>query len=172
MAIAPWGVLAGGKLRTDEEEERRAQSGEKGRVAFDTEWKRNDNEKAMSAALEKVAKEVGAKQITAVAIAYVMQKAPYVFPIIGGRKVEHLQANLEALEIVLTPEHIKYLESVIPFDLGFPMTLIVSHSYSFIHFFLTIFRMQGVGTGYSFMMDSAAYLEKQPSVRAILPDST
>ena len=143
MAIAPWGVLAGGKLRTDEEEERRAQSGEKGRVAFDTEWKRNDNEKAMSAALEKVAKEVGAKQITAVAIAYVMQKAPYVFPIIGGRKVEHLQANLEALEIVLTPEHIKYLESVIPFDLGFPMTLIVSHSYSFNHFLLTIFSYAG-----------------------------
>lgn len=44
----------------------------------------------MSAAWEKVAKEVGAKQISAVAIAYVMQKVPYVFPIIGGRKVEHL----------------------------------------------------------------------------------
>jgi hypothetical protein len=172
MAIAPWGVLAGGKLRTDEEEERRAQSGEKGRVAFDTEWKRNDNEKAMSAALEKVAKEVGAKQITAVAIAYVMQKAPYVFPIIGGRKVEHLQANLEALDIVLTPEHIKYLESVIPLDLGFPMSLIVSLSFAFLHsLLLTVSRMQGDGSGYSFMMNSAAYLEKQPSVQAILPDS-
>ena len=128
MAIAPWSVLAGGKLRTDGEEERRAQSGEKGRVAMDPEWRRNENEKAMSAALEKVAKEVGAKQITAVAIAYVMQKAPYVFPIIGGRKVEHLLANLEALEIVLTPEHIKYLESVVSFDPGFPMSMIVSLS--------------------------------------------
>ena len=80
----------------------------------------------MSAALDKVAKEVGAKHITAVAIAYVMQKVPYVFPIIGGRKVEQLEANLEALEIVLTPEHIKYLESIVPFDPGFPTTLIVS----------------------------------------------
>ena len=133
MAIAPWGVLAGGKLRTDEEEEQRAQSGEKGRVAFSTEWKRNDDEKAMSTALEKVAREVGAKQITAVAIAYVMQKAPYVFPIMGSRKVEQFQANLEALEIVLTPEHIKYLESVIPFDPGFPVSLIVSHSSVFLH---------------------------------------
>ncbi|KAH0831879.1 NADP-dependent oxidoreductase domain-containing protein [Lanmaoa asiatica] len=154
MAIAPWGILAGGKLRTDEEEERRAQSGEKGRVAMDPEWKRNDNEKAMSAALEKVAKEVGAMQITAVAIAYVMQKVPYVYPIIGGRKVEHLQANLEALEIVLTSEHIKYLESVLPFDPGFPMNIICD------------------GDDYSFMMNSAAYLEKQPVVRAILPDSS
>ena len=126
MAIAPWGVLAGGKLRTDEEEERRVQSGEKGRTLYDPEWMRNDNEKAMSAALDKIAKEVGAKHITAVAIAYVMQKAPYVFPIVGGRKVEHFEANLEALEIVLTPEHMKHLESVIPLDLGFPTSMIVS----------------------------------------------
>jgi aryl-alcohol dehydrogenase-like predicted oxidoreductase len=81
----------------------------------------------MSAALEKVAKEVGAKHITAVAIAYLMQKTPYVFPIIGGRKVEQLEANLESSTISLTPEHMKYLESVVPFDHGFPSSFIVSH---------------------------------------------
>ena len=81
----------------------------------------------MSAALAKVAKEACAKQITAVAIAFVMQKTPYVFPIIGGRNVEHLEANLEALETVLTPEHIKNLESIVPFDPGFPTTIIVCH---------------------------------------------
>ncbi|KAN0087416.1 hypothetical protein V8E55_006037 [Tylopilus felleus] len=94
-------------------------------VAFSTRnWVQNDQEKAMSAALAKVAKEVCAKQITAVAIAFVMQKTPYVFPIIGGRNVEHLEANLEALETVLTPEHIKNLESIVPFDPGFPTTII------------------------------------------------
>ncbi|KAF8895210.1 Aldo keto reductase [Infundibulicybe gibba] len=87
MALAPFNVLAGGKLRTDAEEQRR-------------------HEKRVSAALEKVAGEVGASTITAVAIAYVMQKVPYVFPIIGGRKVEHLLSNIEALEIALTDEHI------------------------------------------------------------------
>ena len=61
-----------------------------------------------------------------VAIAYLMQKAPLVFPLIGGRKVEHLLANLEALDISLSDEHIQYLESILPFDLGFPATLIVS----------------------------------------------
>lgn len=30
MALAPWNVLAAGKIRTDEEEERRRQTGEKG----------------------------------------------------------------------------------------------------------------------------------------------
>ena len=54
-----------------------------------------------------------------------MQKTPYVFPIIGGRKVEHLVDNIEALDISLTTEQIKYLEGVIPFDLGFPHSMIV-----------------------------------------------
>lgn len=45
----------------------------------------------MSVALEKVAKEVGAKHITAVVIAYLMQMTPYFFPIIGGQKVEQLE---------------------------------------------------------------------------------
>lgn len=50
----------------------------------------------ISAALDKVAQEIGGKaSVTAVALAYVMQKTPYVFPIIGGRKTEHLLANIE-----------------------------------------------------------------------------
>jgi len=64
-----------------------------------------------------------------VAIAYVMQKAPFVFPIIGGRKVEHLLANLEALEISLTEDQINYLESIVEFDPGFPNIFIVRVSY-------------------------------------------
>ena len=63
------------------------------------------------------------------AIAYVMQKYPYVFPIVGGRKIEHLHANIDALRITLTDEHIKYLERILPFDPGFPTTMIVSFPY-------------------------------------------
>ena len=55
-----------------------------------------------------------------------MQKAPYVFPIVGCRKVEHLYANVDALKVRLTEDHIKYLESIIPFDPGFPHNLFVS----------------------------------------------
>lgn len=125
LALAPFNVLAGGKLRTDQEEKQRLESGEKGRTFQNADWMRNEDEKKMSAALEKVAKELGTEHITAVAIAYVMQKAPYVFPIIGGRKVEQLKANIEALTLSLTDEQITYLESMIPFDLGFPTKMIV-----------------------------------------------
>lgn len=63
--------------------------------------------------------------LLAVAIAYHLQKAPYVFPIIGGRKVEQLQDNLVALDIPLNPEQVKRIESAAPFDPGFPNKMIV-----------------------------------------------
>ncbi|KAJ2933934.1 hypothetical protein H1R20_g3146, partial [Candolleomyces eurysporus] len=123
MALAPWGVLAGGKIRSDAEEKKRLESGTLGRGDADS-WKRTPDEKKISDALEKVAAEVGAKSLNAVAIAYVMHKTRFVFPIIGGRKVEHLQDNIEALDIALTREHIEFLESILPFDKGFPATII------------------------------------------------
>ncbi|KAJ7589898.1 NADP-dependent oxidoreductase domain-containing protein [Mycena floridula] len=108
LALAPFGVLAGGKIRTDEEEKKRKESGE------------NGQQKKVCKVLEEIAAEVGAKHITAVAIAYVMHRTPYVFPIIGGRKVEQLHANLEALEISLTADHMKRIEAATPIALGFP----------------------------------------------------
>jgi aryl-alcohol dehydrogenase-like predicted oxidoreductase len=58
-----------------------------------------------------------------VAIAYHLHKLPYVFPIIGGRKVEQLHENVEALDISLTAEQIKRIEDATPFDPGFPHTV-------------------------------------------------
>lgn len=55
-----------------------------------------------------------------------MHKSPYSFPIVGGRKIEHLLANIEALDIHLTDEHIKEIEGALPFELGFPGGLMVS----------------------------------------------
>lgn len=130
LAFAPWNVLAGGKIRTDEEEERRRKTGEEGRKLMSSNWERTPEEREVCLALEKVAKEIGAKSITAVAIAYVMQKMPYVFPIIGGRKIEHLHANLEALEITLSQAQIEYLESIKPFKRIFPQSHIVSNLYA------------------------------------------
>ena len=60
-----------------------------------------------------------------------MQKTTHVFPLIGGRKVEHLDSNIEALDVVLSDEQIKYLEGVLSFQKGFPHDFIVSVLKSF-----------------------------------------
>ncbi|KAJ3539847.1 hypothetical protein NMY22_g4553 [Coprinellus aureogranulatus] len=125
MALAPYGVLCGGKLRSDAEEAARKASGEGGRnMQWSNGWERGPEEKKVCDYLEKVRGEVGAKSLTAVAIAYVLHKAPYVFPIVGGRKPEQLLANVEALDITLTPAQIAYLDGAKPVDLGWPYALI------------------------------------------------
>ncbi|CAL1714332.1 unnamed protein product [Somion occarium] len=45
MALAPWNVLAGGKIRTDAEEQRRRESGEKGRMILSPNWERTADER-------------------------------------------------------------------------------------------------------------------------------
>jgi aryl-alcohol dehydrogenase-like predicted oxidoreductase len=126
MALCPWDVLGGGKFQTKKAlEERKAKN--EGLRQFGTSQRevlQTEDEKRVSEALEKVAGEVGIESVTAVALAYVIAKAENVFPIVGGRKVEHLKDNLEGLKIKLTEEQIQFLESVKPFEVGFPSNFI------------------------------------------------
>ncbi|KAI0251230.1 Aldo/keto reductase [Lactifluus subvellereus] len=124
LALAPWDVLAAGKIRSDAEEARRRETGEKGRTVMAPNWERTEEERKVCLVLEQVASEVGVESITSIAIAYVMHKTPYVFPIIGGRKIEHLKQNIQALDVSLTPEQIQRIDSAKPFDLGFPHNII------------------------------------------------
>ncbi|KAF8260676.1 NADP-dependent oxidoreductase domain-containing protein [Lactarius quietus] len=151
LALAPWGVLAGGKIRTDADEARRRESGEKGRSVFSN-WERNEEERNMSLVLEEVAKEVGVEGITAVAISYHLLKMPFVFPIIGCRKVEHLRENVKALDITLTPEQIEKIENATKFEIGFP------------------FNTFGTGATPSFGVSSTtAHTDQVPLSQAIRP---
>ncbi|KAJ8120418.1 hypothetical protein ONZ43_g2867 [Nemania bipapillata] len=109
MGLAPWGALGGGKFKT--EEQRKNAEGRS--------FPPSDIEIKVSKALEVVAKRKNTI-ITSVAQAYVMHKTPYVFPIIGGRTLDHLKANIEALNLSLSKEDIKEIESAAPFDFGFP----------------------------------------------------
>lgn len=62
--------------------------------------------------------------MTSVALAYVMHKAPNVFPICGGRSTKHLQGNIDALELELTEEDIAEIEGADEFDIGFPQSML------------------------------------------------
>jgi aryl-alcohol dehydrogenase-like predicted oxidoreductase len=80
MGIAPWGAIGQGSFQ------RKADQGKSkdGRSAKEL----SEEEKTVSAALEKVADELKIESVTAVALAWCMSKYPYVYPIIGGRKIE------------------------------------------------------------------------------------
>lgn len=78
--------------------------------------------------LEEIANRKGKSTlITSIALAYVMHKAPYVFPIVGGRKVDHLKGNIDALGIKLSQEEIDEIDSAEPFDVGFPMNFLFGY---------------------------------------------
>ena len=53
-----------------------------------------------------------------------MHKTANVFPIVGGRKVDHLQGNIEALNIRLTTKDMEEIEGAHPFDAGFPISFL------------------------------------------------
>ncbi|KAL9095943.1 MAG: hypothetical protein Q9165_001941 [Trypethelium subeluteriae] len=122
MALAPWGTMGSGKFQSKKAIEERKQKGEPLRSILGAE--QSEDEAKISEALCNVAAEHGIESPTAIALAYVMSKYPYTYPIVGGRKVEHLRDNMKCLKITLTEQQIEYLEGIIPFDLGFPSNLI------------------------------------------------
>jgi hypothetical protein len=67
--------LGGGKLRTDAEEQRRKDSGEKGRALL-SDWLRNENEVKVSHALEKVAGELGLGDNIGAGKIFILQLSP------------------------------------------------------------------------------------------------
>ena len=104
------------------------------------------------------------------AIAYVLHKTPYVFPIVGGRKPEQLHANLEALKITLEKEHMEYLESVLPFDIGFPLSMIVSISQlQTLVLCSDVYMLQGDGTSYRNVWTASGHLDRVAGEQPIRP---
>jgi len=108
MGIAPWGALGGGNFKDTSDTDKGRNMGGPSEAHVD-----------VSKVLSSIAKEKKT-QITSVALAYVMHKAPYVFPIVGGRKIDHLKGNIEALGLELSDKDMDDIDGATPFDLGFP----------------------------------------------------
>lgn len=110
----PGELSEGGQFATKEDSEKK----EEGRKPAQT-----DEIKAVSAVLGSLAKKKNTV-ITSVAMAYVRHKAPYVFPIVGGRNVEHIKGNIEALGVELTDEEVDEIDGATNFSIGFPMSML------------------------------------------------
>jgi len=149
MAICPWDALGGGRYKTDAQVKQQEESGDKGRNGESVGFGKSDVDKKAADILDKVAQR-HKSSVTGIALAYIIQKSAYVFPIVGGRKIEHLQANIDALTVNLTADDIKEIETAVPFQLGFP------------HDFLG-----GTTPGNNWLAKSVAYVDHVEGVKAI-----
>ncbi|KGO60656.1 Aldo/keto reductase [Penicillium expansum] len=118
MGVVPWGTLGQGRFQTEVGYKEREQNnpGRKGRAA-------TDEEKRAAKTLETIA-DAKRTNLTSIDFAYVRHKAPYVFPIVGGRTLEHLRGNIAALEVSLSVEEVAQIEAAYSFDHGFPHTFL------------------------------------------------
>ncbi|CAI7600903.1 unnamed protein product [Penicillium viridicatum] len=119
-----WDVLDGGKFQYKTELERRKAAVEGLRAFAGRPPHQTEEEIKVSEALEKIVSEHGIDSVTSATLAYVMSKARNVFPLIGGHSVEYLEGNIQALSVKLTQAQIEHLESVKPFNPGFPHNFI------------------------------------------------
>lgn len=118
MGLAPWGAIGRGWFKSREEYQR---ADREGRKMGD----QPEKYARIASKLEDIANRKGkGTLITSIALAYVMHKAPYVFPIVGGRKVDHLKGNIDALGVKLSQEEIEEIDDAEPFDIGFPMNFL------------------------------------------------
>jgi len=89
-AVAPWEVLGGGRFKSAEQ----IKNQKEGDSRMELHPGREEAFERVEKVLRRIGEEMGTLP-TSVALAYVMRKQAYVFPLVGGRKVDHLKANIE-----------------------------------------------------------------------------
>ncbi|KAJ0417821.1 Aldo/keto reductase [Aspergillus carlsbadensis] len=120
MAIAPWAPLGEGKFKTA------AQRSEASGSIRATTAEQHDIE--VSEALERIA-DRKSTTLHSIALAYLLHKVPYIFPIVGQRDPKHLLANVNALSVSLSAQEVREIDSVVPFDAGFPLNFLFGPEY-------------------------------------------
>ncbi|KAH9815263.1 NADP-dependent oxidoreductase domain-containing protein [Melampsora americana] len=122
MAFCPWGTVDDGRIQFNTDVVKRLDTAEKSQS---TQTDRHQSSQPVlrdSPSLLKICKDLGAGSVTAVALIYIVQKNPYIIPIIGGSQISDLHSNIKALSLRLTPNQIKELEKLKQF--GFPYSLL------------------------------------------------
>ncbi|PWN46985.1 Aldo/keto reductase [Violaceomyces palustris] len=119
MCIAPYGVLGQGKFKTKAEVEQREKDGEAMRSFWNSTAQSPDQVK-ISEELESIASGIGAPSLGSVALAYHLQRCPYVIPQIGVRTDKQMDDAIASLSVQLTEDDVERLETVVPFKKGFP----------------------------------------------------
>ncbi len=112
MTLTPWAPLAGGALTG------KYLRGEKGRIKEGSN-RLNERSERITKEVMAVAEDLGA-EASQVALAWTMQAGVSSIPIVGATKLSQLKDNLEAADLVLSPDAMDRLHRVSAIELGFP----------------------------------------------------
>lgn len=111
----PWGPLKGGFLSG--KYRRGAEVADSARAAYV--GGPSDDEFNVIDAVAAIADELETTS-AAVALAWLVARSQTVVPIVGARRLEHLEGNLAGLEVKLSPEHLRVLDEVSAPRLNYP----------------------------------------------------
>ena len=116
LGVLPWSPLKMGKLSgkyTRENKEK--MQGVRGSIVGDL----TDKDYNIIDVLQKIAAEQNT-DVATIALAWVISKPGVSSTIIGARTMKHLESNLKALDVILTPEQVEALDAVSTPVLNFP----------------------------------------------------
>jgi aryl-alcohol dehydrogenase-like predicted oxidoreductase len=109
IGVIPWSPLARGRLaRTTPSPSEGTTRAENDQYAVDLYDSPSDND--VISAVRQMAAESGAKPAE-ISLAWLLSRPMVAAPIIGATKIDHLETAVRSLEIHLTEEQVKSLES-------------------------------------------------------------
>jgi aryl-alcohol dehydrogenase-like predicted oxidoreductase len=116
MGVLPWGPLAGGWLsgryRVGADIPRSMRSNRLPQ-RYDLSQPGNQRKLEVADALAKLADEAGLSLIH-LSLAFVLQHPAVTSPIIGPRTMDHLESQLGAVDVKLTPEILDRIDEIVP----------------------------------------------------------
>jgi aryl-alcohol dehydrogenase-like predicted oxidoreductase len=119
LGVTAWSPLAGGWLSGKYAEDRKTGGRLDEQQWRDNTLEVNERSKSIVAGVATIARETD-RSSAQVALAWLRHRGVPVTPIIGARKIEQLKDNLASLELKLTADQQKRLDTVSRIQMGFP----------------------------------------------------
>ncbi len=129
LGVLPWSPLKMGALSGKyTRENRKKMQGHRGSFVGEL----TDKDYDIIDQLQKIASELNT-DVATVALAWLHSRPGVTSTIIGARTIDHLEANLKAVDLQLTPEHIASLDAISKPVLNFPAEFNANLSPNFEH---------------------------------------
>ncbi len=118
LGLVAWSPLGGGVL-SGKYHSKDAANGRYSTDAMQQFMRRGEATDRIVAALKKVAEQTG-RSLAQVSLAWLRYRNVPVIPIVGARRIDQLQDNLDSLTLNLSPEQLADLDRASAIELGFP----------------------------------------------------